>query len=237
VNDGNDNLGFLRQHKGFGFEPGPFDELDYDLAPFAAEAAAEGVTKGEQIWENPVRLDQGAEGACVGFGWTGFLNAAPTTHTFEDEYAFGLYHTVTENDEYPGDWRTGQSGTSVRSGAKEVQRRGFIESYAFTYDVEEMALWLLNKGPLVIGVRWLTGMDGPSPDNGYYALVRGPQRGRHCVVVDQVHWGLGDRNWFGFANSWGTRYGDQGRAYFSEKGLRILMSDPNAVACTTVEPL
>ena len=227
---------FVPEHKGMGFWPGPIDELDYDLRPHAATAAEAGRATGEQDWENPLRLDQGREGACVGFGWTGYLNSAPVTHNFDSNYALSLYHEITQRDEYPGDWRTGQSGTSVRSGAKDVRRRGFIQAYAFTYDAEDIALWILNQGPVVIGVPWLTGMDTPAPP-GYFALVRGRLRGGHCVVVDQVSWyGAGDRrNRFGFANSWGTRYGNQGRANFTERGMRILMNDDSSVGCTAVE--
>lgn len=221
--------------KGLGWRPGIVDSRDFSLTPHI-EAIAVPQVGGRKAWTNRPRLDQKSEGACVGFGWTGFLNAAPRMHKFDSPYAFDLYHEITENDEWAGSWKTGQEGTSIRSGAKQVQTRGFIKNYAFTSSIQEMVTWLLNKGSLVIGVPWFTGQDEPSAGNGYRAEATGQLRGYHCVVVDRVVWGVeGEANRVGFANSWGAEYGDQGRAWFAERDLETLFSDPDSTACTAIE--
>ena len=59
-------------------------------------------TSGKAFWANPIQLDQGTEGACVGFGWTGFLNAKPLKHEYDNEMGFDVYHRAQEIDEWPG---------------------------------------------------------------------------------------------------------------------------------------
>src|SRR5436190_19809881 len=128
--------------KGLGWRPAPVDHRDFSLTP-AIEAMAAPRISGSKFWTNKIRLDQRDQGACVGFGWTGFLNSAPRMHGFDSNYAFDLYHVITENDSWAGDWRSGQEGTDIRSGAKQVQARGFIRNYGFTNVITEIVTWLL----------------------------------------------------------------------------------------------
>lgn len=219
-----------------GWRPGPVDPRDEPLTPHVERLAVPRIT-GQQTWDNPLRLDQGREGACVGFGWTGFLNAKPMVHRLHSSWATNLYHQITENDEWAGDWRTGQEGTSVRSGAKMVQQKGYINNFAFTETVQEMVTWLLNVGPIVVGVAWYSQMDNPSAQNGWRCEASGYVRGGHCVVVNKVVWGVtGEPNRMGFDNSWGLQWGFQGGAWLYEPDCNhLFVDDPDGVACTAVE--
>lgn len=195
------------------------------------------VVSGRKLWNNPIRLNQGKEGACVGFGWTGFLNSRPISHTYDDAFAFELYHKATTMDQYPGDWRTGQQGTDVRVGAKVVMGYGNINGYAFAKNVDEVAAWLLNSGPVVIGVPWYHSMDDYQGEKAYcYVDTKTGVRGWHSVVVDAVDYTSGtDDDWFGFPNSWGSGWGNNGRGRFTKKGFNILLNTPGAVAVTAVD--
>lgn len=221
--------------KTLGWIVGPPDERDYDLASFAAPTLT---LSGERRWHYPSMpdLDQGVEGACTCFAFANALNANPRKRSLHDSYAFARYHAVTEWDDIKGDWRSGQEGAYLRDAAKEYQRRGKLDAYAFTYSVEQIVSWLLSNGPMTIGVEWWSSMDHPRPDDDYYARVGGTVRGRHAVALVGAHWGLGDGNYVVLQNSWSKAgYGYQGRARISEDGLRKLMEDRYATALTFVD--
>ena len=116
------------------------DDRDYKAEDYLTAE----LTSGKAFWANPIQLDQGSEGACVGFGWTGFLNAKPVTHEFDNDTGFEVYHRAQQIDEWPGE---DYSGTSVRAGAKVMVEREYINAYAFTQDAETLAHFLLNNGP------------------------------------------------------------------------------------------
>lgn len=217
--------------------PTPADHRDYSLSPYMSGAQAKPASTGVKRWENPIRLNQGVEGACVGFGWTGFLNAKPRSHDFENAYAFSLYHECTRIDQFPGTWKSGQQGTDVRVGAKVLKARSLINAYAFAESVEAVAQWLLSRGPIVVGVPWYASQDDPQGPHGYaYVDESSGLRGFHCVALDAVAWtGSSEGSWFGFPQSWGPSWGNNGRGRFTEKGFEILLNTPGAVAVTAVE--
>lgn len=186
--------------------------------------------KGMQHYANPLQLNQGEEGACVGFGTTGVINAEPQVHSFLDDFAFNLYYEARRNDPWPGE---DYDGTSVRAGAKVATMWGFFSGYAFTQDVELLARYLLNHGPVTIGVDWHRGMDRVDPEGYVYAT--GEVRGGHCVVIDGVVWNMkGEDNRFRFRNSWGPDWGLNGRGRIKAADLQFLF-DNNGSACTPVE--
>lgn len=221
----------MHEGKGLGFHPGPVDERDFALAPRVG-AISRPKTKGSTFYLNLCRLNQGAEGACVAFSWTQRVNAAPKTHRYDDPYAFNLYALAKTLDEWPGE---DYDGTSVRAGAKASQQKKLINAYAFTYDVEEMAMWILNKAPVVIGVDWMENMDSPSKENDYYVKPTGRVRGGHAICVDGVRWNGDDRDYFRCLNSWSREWGMEGRCKVSVPDMDYLMKRDGAVCATAVE--
>lgn len=192
-------------------------------------------TYGARWYWNGMRLDQGEEGACVGFGHTQGYNSSPKTHKLGNDYAQQVYREATLIDEWPNEDWTNSSGTSVRAGAKIIKARGLIEGYAFTYSVHEIAMWLLNKGPVVIGVDWWTGMDNPNEANNYYITPTGYQRGGHCTLLDGIRWWGQSDDYIRGLNSWGPEYGYNGRFRIRIPEFTELMSAQYATGCTWVE--
>jgi len=207
--------------KGLGCHPVK-DEKDWELEKLlSSHKRALAKTEGREMWPNPIQLDQSAEGACVGFGWTGWANARPRRHEFGDQHGFDVYNEAKKLDPWEGE---DYSGTSVKAGALAMQARGHLENYAFTSNVNTLAAWVLNKGPAVIGVNWYTDMD--RVDSSGYISVSGSLRGGHCVVIDGVDWGranVPDR--FRIRNSWGPNWGFNGRCYICSEGLARLFSE------------
>src|SRR5688572_15007850 len=78
-------------------------------------------------WRGNVVLDQGSEGACVGFAWAHELNARPVVVPDIDAAdARSIYTDARKMDEWPGE---DYEGTSVLAGAKVVQAAGHITEY------------------------------------------------------------------------------------------------------------
>lgn len=223
-----------------GWTPGPVDERDLQLSALAGPTPT---LRGERRWhyEGQAVLNQGKEGACVLFSESHGANSEPRRKNLESAFAQAAYRRVTEVDEFRGNWRTGQSGTSLRSGAKEMVRQGVFKRYAFAYTVEEIVSHLLSPdgGPVCIGVDWYRSCDRPEvKDGAYYCRVRpeSGRRGGHAVALVGAHWGLGDDNYVVLMNSWGPNgYGFEGRARVSEAGLRIWARSGHFTALTFVD--
>lgn len=172
-----------------------------------------------RYWRQGEILDQGREGACVGFGWTAELMASPERVKIWDptNYARGVYHDAQRIDEWPGE---DYEGTSVLAGAKVVQSRGLIEQYRWAFTTEDIIDTLLQVGPVVVGIPWYYNMYETLP--GGLVQLGGPMVGGHCLTLT----GYSKNRWmknevgkwermevFRWTNSWGRSYGKYGRGY------------------------
>lgn len=166
-----------------------------------------------KIWPLNVQLDQGNEGACVGFGFAHELAAEPVpVEGVTNERARGIYHRAQQLDEWPG---TRYEGTSVLAGAKACEESGAIAAYFWATSAIEVAQAISNIGPVVIGVNWHQGMETTDPEG--FIFPTGPVRGGHCVCLHGVDVD-GDSVWFEGRNSWGKSWGAVG-------GFRIWLAD------------
>lgn len=218
------------QGKGLGYRPGPVDNRDYALAPHL-EAARK--TRGSQFWYAPLVLDQGPDGSCVGHGWIHLINASPVIHRYDHEIALDVYHRAQLLDEFAD--TPPEEGTSVRAGGKAVKEKGYIKTFAYAKTIDEMSQWILNYGPVCIGVDWWTGMDNPNKANGFTIKPTGAVRGGHCVCVDGVNLNGLPTDYFRILNSWSASWGDRGHARILKADMQTLISDQNAAICTAVE--
>lgn len=185
-------------------------------------------------WAPGTTLDQGREGACVGFGWTQeFLSSPrPFTGVHPDRaniYAAGYYHECLANDEYPGE---ADEGTSVLAGAQTAVRRGLIEEYRWCMSMDEIRNTLMaaakdGGGPVVIGIPWHYNMYWTDKEG--LVDVEGDLVGGHCLLLDEYHparlFRKQDKRMavYGWHNSWGNDYGTRGRGYIREEDLRDLL--------------
>ena len=87
-------------------------------------------------WKEGTILDQGREGACVGFAWTGELLTGPVapkqqpSEELGNSLALSCYKRAQKIDQWPGE---DYEGTSVLAGAKIMQQEGFIDSYIWCF--------------------------------------------------------------------------------------------------------
>lgn len=188
----------------------------------------------DKSWPINIWLDQGNEGACVGFGFSHELAAEPVVVAgVTNDFARTLYRRARQLDEWPGEE---YEGTSVLAGAKACQEIGDIEEYYWATSSKEVAQAISHLGPVVIGVNWHEGMENTDRDGFIWPV--GAVRGGHCTFlreVTKVSIPLPDGSMFYFRgrNSWGPIWGLKGEFLITERALQELV-DAGGAFCVPV---
>jgi hypothetical protein len=189
-------------------------------------------------WQTGPVLDQGREGACVGFGHSARIMALPDRHKEVDNaWAREVYKAAQRIDEWPGE---DYEGTSVLAGAKVLKNRGLYASYAWAFGVEDAVRAIGYLGPVVFGVPWLNDMMEPRPSG--LLEVTGPVVGGHCILGRGVRLravlpgeGLKPLEVVRWRNSWGESYGVAGDVFIKLEDLdRLLKMEGDC--CLPIEP-
>lgn len=171
-----------------------------------------GAPSKKKVWTPGPLLDQGTEGACVGFGVSGELAATPVKIVVDNAFALDLYNRARAIDKSEGhNWA---SGASVLAGLKAAKQLGLIKEYRWCFGVEDVKL-ALTHAPVVLGINWYDGMYD-TDDNGLVS-VTGKVVGGHCIYahgfLPHGHVAnIWDDDIIVWQNSWGAYYGAKDRA-------------------------
>jgi len=184
-------------------------------------------------WSLTTRLDQGSDGACVGFSWTHELAARPVeVKGVSNDTALGIYYEAQRLDDWPGGEYPGAderySGTSVLAGAKAVQKLGFIQEYRWAFSLEEALTAVSRKGPGILGTNWYSGMF--EPDSKGFVRPTGYIAGGHAILVRGVN--VKDKT-VRLSNSWGTEWGINGDCFMTWDDFERLLYE-NGEFCIPV---
>lgn len=188
-----------------------------------------------QLWTIPTRspvLDQGQEGACVGFGVTNELRFRPVpVHGLDETFARQrIYWEAQKIDPWPGGSYPGASpvyeGTSVLAGVKAASNLGFYGEYRWAFGEPDLALAVSYLGPVILGLNWYSGMFRPDPDD-HYIQPTGTIEGGHCILCIGVNV---RSSYYTLYNSWGPTWGRNGRARISRTHMAKLLAE-NGEAC------
>ena len=194
-------------------------------------------------------LDQGPDGACVGFAVANELLARPSEVRFgggAKAYRFAkqtIYWEAQKIDPWPGGSYPGADpfyeGTSILAGVKIAQRLGYFKEYRWTFNLHDLVIGLGYNGPAVLGVNWMTGMY--YPDAKGFVRPEGQVAGGHAVLARGVKLKFNRHNfdWWNrtwddvdqdasyvlFRNSWGPGYGLNGDFKMTLPDLDVLLRD------------
>lgn len=218
------------------------DRLEYQDERSRNYAAVDLLTSGQTLrkkWYYPARwLDQGKEGACVGFAFTHELLCTPVRvkdwHLLDGNYArTNVYWEAQKIDPWDGGAYPGASpfyeGTSILAGAKILQKTGYLQEYRWAFGEEDLGLAISHLGPAVIGVNWYEGMF--RPNKNFYIQPSGRLMGGHAIMVCGFN---PEKNYYRLWNSWGKDWGRNGWCYITRDDMARLLNE-GGDACIPVK--
>ena len=182
-------------------------------------------------WRCSRWLDQGSDGACVGFSIAHELIARPAEvkgimPRFAKEKIYWEAQKIDEwrGGSYPGA-KPFYEGTSVLAGAKVVQSLGYIDSYYWSFSISDFKIGIGYHGPAVIGINWYEDM--METDSKGFIKPTGSILGGHAILVRSIN--IKD-SYFLLRNSWGSEWGKKGDCKLSFKDMgKLLKEDGEAV--------
>ena len=167
-------------------------------------------------WRCNEWLDQGKEGACVGYGISHELASRPSevqdlTNSYAKEQIYWEAQKIDpwEGGAYPGN-SSFYEGTSVLAGVKIAQKLGWFDEYRWAFSLEDLQLGVGHNGPAVMGLAWYQGMY--QPDSKGYIKPTGKKVGGHCLLCNAISV---KKERFTLHNSWGKSWGKNGECYIS----------------------
>lgn len=220
--------------------PLPVLDLQFHKDPrsrgFAAREVVGATARFKRVWttrkEGP--LDQGREGACVGFSCAGELAAKPAAYPVTDETAQKIYEAARAVDHAEG--RDYSEGATTLAGMKACSNARYFQKYLWCFGIDDTINWIVRRGPVVLGINWYEGMDRPSPQG--LIRVTGSIRGGHAIMANgfwPAHPQFGDV--LVLTNSWGKDWGLSGRAYLPIEDSSRLLKEDGEVAAPTDFPI
>jgi len=174
-------------------------------------------------------LDQGQEGACVGFAFTHELCCPPLRvdnwgNLNADFARKEVYWPAQKIDEWPGGSYPGANpfyeGTSILAGVKIIQKMGYITEYRWAFGEDDLALAISHLGPAVIGVNWYEGMH--DIDNNGFIQPSGEAQGGHAILVSGINV---EEGYYELWNSWGKSWGKEGKCYITRDDMARLLEE------------
>lgn len=181
-------------------------------------------------WRCNIQLDQGNEGACVGFGVSHELAARPVEVPVTNKFAReNIYFEAQKIDEWEGGAYPGASpfyeGTSVLAGIKTAQSLLYFDEYRWAFGLDDLIMGVGHNGPSVLGLNWYKNMF--DTDAKGYIHPTGGLAGGHCILCRSVDV---KKERFTLRNSWGSGWGINGECYVSFADMKYLLKKQGEAA-------
>lgn len=204
-----------------------FDERSRSF-PVRATLTAEQIRKPRSYtWSCGIQLDQGTEGACVGFSIAHEIAARPVVvKSADDALARQIYYRARQIDEWPGE---NYEGTSILAGVKAAQEAGYFGEYRWCFSLSDLALAVGYKGPALLGLNWYAGQ--LNTDANGFIHPTGYLLGGHAILCRAVSV---KGKFFTLRNSWGNSWGVNGDCRITFDELDRLLHEQGE-ACVPVK--
>jgi hypothetical protein len=187
------------------------------------------------VWACGQVLDQGPFGMCVGYAWAGLAMSAPTPETIipgkggDDEGSTpdAIYDQAQIDDGSPPD---PQSGASTTGGAQASKQLGFIRSYTWALNTNQITA-ALTHGPVVVGMPWRSTMMDPDAHGVLNVGTKVDDVGGHEFLIPRYFPAGAAGNpsatvaMYGMRQSWGASWGLAGDAFIPVAGLADMLAD------------
>lgn len=170
-----------------------------------------------RLWRCPYSLDQGTEGACVGFAGAHWFGSDPRMQNVSGWLARRFYRGAQRNDRWPGE---NYEGTSLNALLKYWQQKGLISEYRWCYTFDELCQTISHLGPVIVACDWLE--ECFYPDSKGWIDYEGESRGGHATAWTGINV---EREFFTIQQSWGPRHGADGEVYLSFEDARKLWAN------------
>jgi len=176
------------------------------------------------IWRRDTWLDQGQEGACVGFSGAHVMSTTPKAiqPRYTQAGAEDLYHAAQRNDQWPGE---DYEGSSVLGAMQALKAEKQISKYRWCTTLEEVQHAVSYLGPVQIGINWYQDMF--TPDDKGFLHRSGKLAGGHAICVGGIDF---RREAVLLYNSWGKDWGVDGNAWLSFSDLEQLIKEDGEFA-------
>ncbi len=179
-------------------------------------------------WDCPIMLNQGSSSACTGFSTVQEIVSDPVstvmTKAEGEALAYECYRWAQHNDEWAGE---AYKGSSVNAAMKWALKGGYISSYHWAFDINDLILAIGHKGPAVLGIGWYEGMAKPK---GGFIRPTGRNTGGHAILCNGYNH---ETEVFTLHNSWGRWWGRKAECYITKSHLELLLSDGGVAAIPT----
>lgn len=174
--------------------------------------------------------DQGDSPSCVAHATVGLCRTTPNATQFTGRSRYdsetemrGLYDAAKEQDPYPG---VDYDGTSSDAALRVLRLRGEITAWKWLKGEPEVREWVSNYAAASMGTIWQMNMF--YPDDQGYITPAGEIVGGHEWEIVQYKPAPIDA--YRIVNSWGTSWGQNGRAWIRSADLAdLLEQDGDAV--------
>jgi hypothetical protein len=204
-------------------------DLNYPLSAWLPEKT---FIDQKNWWNNGWWGNQGKTSCCVIYSWSHWIEDGPVIQDDIPNRSKPMldiskfYHKCQLNDNIPGE---NYNGTTVRAGAKILQKLGIIQEYRWAASIDDMIKCLLTIGPMVVGTRWYSNMFHPSHEG--IITTTGSFAGGHAYLINGVNI---NKNLFRIKNSWGKSWGIEGQAFISFDDFDKLLKS-GGEACMALE--
>lgn len=155
-----------------------------------------------RVWDCPMRLDQGREGACVGYASAHFYGSEARIQPINNRLARAHYKGAQKHDEWPGE---SYEGTSVNGLMAYLKSKGLVGTYRWIFDLKTLKRTLSYCGPVIVGSEWRE--ECFYPDSLGFIDFDGPARGGHATCWRGINV---EEGYFLIQQSWGPSHGVNG---------------------------